>query len=198
MNEPKLDKRSKEYRELHPRTPKQDTPNQRGIGEAIKPEPVRPKTTQEAALTTPVNRETTAHGNEGRAERVSIGARQEKLSRLAQPFMEGEGTKYHHIFVEDDDKGNVDSYIAGYYEFVKQPNGDKVSYPSGQFKLVLMRIPMEYYHEDMALQAKESSDMIMTKIELNRQAGEYSPSAASPDGGNSALSRNEGVFDPTL
>lgn len=193
-----MDKRSKEYRELHPRQPKAENPSARetpGIGS---PEPVRPQTHQEAAITTPVSRESEAHGNTGRPERVSIGAKQEKLARLAKPYMEGEGTKYHHIFVEDDDKGNVDSYIAGYYEFVKQPNGDKVSYPSGQFKLVLMRIPMEYYEEDMALQAKESSDMIMTKIELNRAAGEYSPSAASPDGGNSALSRNEGVFDPTL
>lgn len=195
MNE-KVDKRSKEYREANPRVSKQSAPNAReGIGA---PEPVRAKTHQEAAITTPTTRETTAHGNTGRPERVSIGARQEKLARLAKPYMVGEGDTFHHVFVEDDDKGNLESYRMAYYEKVKDAQGNDVRYPSGKFSLVLMRIPMEYHKEDQELLAKESSDMLMTKIELNKQAGEYSPSASTPDGGNSALSRNEGVFDPTL
>ena len=86
----------------------------------------------------------------------------------------------------------------GAHLLVKDEQGNPVSYPSGAFRLVLMRILMEYFLEDQALLEKESSDMIMSKIELNRQAGEYSPSGSSPDGGNSALSKNEGVFDPTL
>ncbi len=196
MSAPKVDKRSKEYREANPRQPKAQNPSA-GIG-SPSPQPVRPTTKQEATQLTPTNRETTAHGNEGRPERVSIGAKQEKLARLAAPYMQGEGTKWHHVFVEDDDKGNVDTYKMAYYEFVTDSKGNQISYPSGAFRLVLMRILLEYFKEDQALLEKESSDMLMTKIELNRQAGEYSPDASSPDGGKSALSRNEGLYDPTL
>jgi len=158
----------------------------------------RPQTTAEAAVSTTVSRETEAHGNEERPERISVGARIEKLAAIAGPYLEldddGQEVNWHYLFCEDNLSGNLERYKRGWYEIITDERGEPITYPSGQFRMILLKIPMKYYLEDRALLEKATSDRIKKEIVIGKD--EYAPDAQNPEGGDSALKRN--FIDPTL
>ena len=118
------------------------------------------------------SREDKAHKS-SRPAQVPIGQGQ-KL-KIAQRFVE-KGYHYHWFL---DRQGELEAAQAAWYEFVKDEKGEKVTVPAGKGDThYLMRIDQQYYDEDMAKQQDMVTETTRRRIEVNRNAGEYSPEKA--------------------
>lgn len=124
--------------------------------------------------------------NTARPQRVSIGARTQKLDMISDSFPVG--PEWHKCWVEDDDKGNLESYKRAWYEEMTDERGGLITFPSGPFRLVLMKVLTKYHEEDKKLLAQENSNRMINQIALKKD--EYAPGETHPEGGTQALTRD--------
>lgn len=96
-----------------------------------------------------------AHENKQRPARVPMSAG----NKLAVPdSLKEEGYQYYWAITGPDHPGKLQQMEAAYWEFVVH-NGNKVERPAGKGNThVLMRLPMEYYIEDMQAQQRRNID----------------------------------------
>ena len=128
--------------------------------------------------------------NTARPQRESVGSRQDKLSMISNAHPVGD--EWHKCWVEDDDKGNYESFIRAWYEPVRDPGGELITFPSGKYRMVLMKVLTKYYDADQKLLSEENSARMKSKIALGKD--EYAPDEKHPSGGRQALTRD--VIDP--
>ena len=126
------------------------------------------------------------HENTSRPQRVSVGARLQKLDMISSSFPLG--PEWHKCWVEDDNKGNFEKFHRAWYEPIRDENGDLITFPSGPYRMVLMKVLTKYYLEDQELLAKENSTRIVKQIALG--PNEYAPGETHPTGGSQALVRD--------
>lgn len=128
--------------------------------------------------------------NTARPERMSIGVRQQKLEMISNNYPVSD--EWHKCWVEDDDKGNFERFKRSWYEPITTPAGELITFPSGPYRMVLMKVLTKYYDEDQKLLAAENSSRIVKQIAIGKD--EYAPDKNNPAGGRQALTRD--VVDP--
>lgn len=126
------------------------------------------------------------HANTSRPQRVSVGARLQKLDMISSSFPVG--PEWHKCWVEDDNKGNYEKFQRAWYEPVRDKGGELITFPSGPHRMVLMKVLTKYYDEDQKLLAAENSTRIVKQIALGKD--EYAPGETHPSGGTQALVRD--------
>ena len=100
--------------------------------------------------------------------------------------LDEENYHYHWIAEHPLRPGKLQEALAAWYEHVTDKEGRPVQRPSGAGTMYLMRLPMEYWKEDLA-EKKRLSEETMDK-ELLLGPNEYAPTAdGKPEGGESAL-----------
>lgn len=99
------------------------------------------------------NRAEQAHTNEKRPARIPMSAG----NKLHIPeYLKEAGYFYYWAL---DKKGMIEQMKAAYYEHVKDDRGEELSVPAGNGEThYAMKIPQEYYDEDMARQQKLNID----------------------------------------
>ena len=96
-----------------------------------------------------------AHGNKERPARIPMSAG----NKLAVPeSMKEEGYQYYWAITGPDHPGKLAQMEAAWWEYVLH-DGEKMEQPAGKGNThVLMRLPMEYYLEDMKAQQRRNID----------------------------------------
>ena len=84
--------------------------------------------------------------------------------------------------------GRIEQALAAYWEFVLDDTGEKISRPSGEYRLYLMEIEKRYYDEDQELKNKKNLDIMRKEQKLAE--GEY-----LPEGRHHVIQR-EDDYDP--
>lgn len=112
-----------------------------------------------------------AHENKKRPARVPMSAG----NKLHVPdSLKEEGYQYYWSIHGPDHPGEIQRMEAAYWEFVLH-DGEKVEQPAGKGNThVLMRLPMEYYQQDMAEQQKRNIDATQDNVQALGQ-DEYVP-----------------------
>lgn len=103
-----------------------------------------------------------AHQNKQRPARVPMSAG----NKLMVPdSLKEEGYQYYWAITGPDHPGKLAQMEAAYWEFVIR-DGEKMELPAGKGNThVLMRLPMEYYREDMAAQQKRNIDATQKDVQ---------------------------------
>ena len=115
------------------------------------------------------SRESQAHENKGRPARIPMAGG----NKLHVPDALKE--EDYHYYWAIDRKGMIEQLEAAWYEKVKDERGEDFTVAAGGGENhYLMRIKLEYYHEDMARQQEQN---INTSTKEARQLGdnEYVP-----------------------
>jgi len=120
-------------------------------------------------------------GKPQRPERVPMGQGQ----KLKFPQYEDPNYKLRLISSKP---GRLAEAEGAWWEYVKDGDGNKVTVPSGQYPLHLMRIPIEYWTEDQ--KAKQARNIETLNNESKLSQGEYSPNE------NGHAIQRDGEFDP--
>lgn len=99
------------------------------------------------------NRAQEAHANDKRPARIPMSAG----NKLHIPdHLKEDGYFYYWAL---DKKGMIEQMKAAYYEHVKDDRGEELAVPAGNGEThYAMKIPQEYYDEDMARQQKLNID----------------------------------------
>lgn len=100
---------------------------------------------------------------------------------------------YYHWFNEHPSKpGRVQSAEAAYYEFCRDEQGEKISRGTGGGTIYLMRLPMEYRMEDLALKKIRVERTMQEEAKL--APDEYAPTEHYREGGDSAITRSDNPY----
>ncbi len=114
--------------------------------------------------------------NKQRPARVPMGSGH-KL-RVPDSLKE-EGYQHYWAITGPDHAGKLDQMVAAWWEFVLDHDGKKVEQQAGKGNThVLMKIPQEYYDEDMAAQQKKNLDASQQNIQALGE-DEYIPMGRS-------------------
>lgn len=98
---------------------------------------------------------------------------------------------YRYYWGVDRD-GQLDQLRAAWYEFVLDPNGQKVTANAGKGNVhYLMRIEEKYFNEDMEAQQRMIADLEADSAKIGH--GEYSPNDGR-SGVGSALRRERDIY----
>jgi hypothetical protein len=103
-----------------------------------------------------------AHQNKQRPARVPMSAG----NKLSVPdSLKEEGYQYYWSITGPDHPGKLAQMEAAWWEFVIH-EGEKVERPAGKGNThVLMRLPIEYYRQDMAEQQKRNIDATQQEVQ---------------------------------
>lgn len=98
---------------------------------------------------------------------------------------------HYHWFTENPNRpGKIEQALGAYYEHVTDADGKQISRPSGPSVTYLMRLPKEYWDEDLRLK-KEQAERTLAQ-EAGLAPNEYAPTETRAEGGKSAIvSRTE-------
>lgn len=116
------------------------------------------KTTKKAVSKTTRGRSTRSNARTNRPNRVPVSGRRDILTVV------GKDESFHYHWVKEDDKAQIERFLAGGYDFVTSNDleigedsidqgtvaDSRIQLSSGKETLYLMRIPMEWYEEDHA------------------------------------------------
>jgi len=103
-----------------------------------------------------------AQANKQRPARIPMGSG----NKLQVPeSLKEEGLQYYWAITGPDHPGKLAQFEAAWWEFVMH-DGERVEQPAGKGNThVLMRIPQEYYDEDIAAQQKRNIDLTQNKVQ---------------------------------
>lgn len=118
-----------------------------------------------------------------RTTRIPIG-RQQRLEGIAAAYMD---PAFYLRFVLDK-PGRIATHLQAAYEFVKDGNGEKVTFPSGSYHLHLMKLPIVFREEDLATREASIAKTLSAENTIGNE--EY-----APDGASVALTK-QGMFEP--
>lgn len=112
--------------------------------------------------------------------------------------IEMDESKYkYRWFLDDPQKpGRIIAAKAAYWEHVTMSDETNVCRPSGNSTFFLMRLPLQYWEEDLKLKKEK----VMATMDSNAQvgAGEYAPDAQTGkgEGGTSAILERSSSENP--
>jgi hypothetical protein len=117
-----------------------------------------------------------AHANKKRPARVPMSAG----NKLKIPdHLLKEGYQHYWSIYGPDHPGKLQQMEAAYWEYVLDEEGNKLEQPAGKGNThVAMRLPMEYYREDMAAQQKRNIDATQSNVQALGDS-EYVPKGQS-------------------
>lgn len=118
-----------------------------------------------------------------RTTRIPIG-RQQRLEGIAAAYMD---PAFYLRFVIDK-PGRIATHLQAAYEFVKDGNGEKVTFPSGSYHLHLMKLPIVFRKEDLVTREASIASTLSAENKIGNE--EY-----APDGASVALTK-QGMFEP--
>ena len=132
-----------------------------------------------------------AQGIQASSRNPNEGARPPRVRlkgnlKLDYPKQKLDLVNFHYRWFEDNPTkpGRIQSAIDAYWEYHEE-DGKKVTRPSGANTMYLMKLPMEYYEEDMELKRQDVGRTIAEQMTLG--ANEYAPdNKGNPEGGKSA------------
>jgi hypothetical protein len=120
---------------------------------------------------------------EKRPPRVSM----QKGMNLNIPGVTLDQENYHyHWFTEKPHRpGKIAQAKAAYYEMVTDADGKEISRPAGDGITYLMRLPKQYWEEDLELKRQKVERTIQDEAKL--KANEYAPTKTEREGGDSSI-----------
>lgn len=118
-----------------------------------------------------------------RRERIPM----QKGQNLEVPGVTLEKDKYHyHWFTEKPHRpGTLDKAKAAFYEHVHDHEGSVVSRPSGAGVTYLMKLPIEYWQEDLQTKRERVKKTLEDQTSLG--PNEYAPTKNNREGGESSM-----------